>query len=282
MRYCTHCALYVDEVIVCGRCFDNLRKMAKAGKEQASSECREANLETQALFWQRRFERADESSAQFEADWKSACEERDRLRGEVSTLKTYTEMLIQQREAAVHKEHDALNQMRKCLAEAEQLRGRLAGLHHQYRTACADTEVDLALMDRASEALGKRAGEALDEAALRVVTERDEARWHAEGLRAALVVVESARDEARSDAASSLAMAKIADAKHDQKCAEVDMLRGVGCMEDGDGSCGACRKCAYRRGAEAMREAAMGVAWHSSAMAIHQRLKDLPIPEEPT
>lgn len=38
--------------------------------------------------------------------------------------------------------------------------------------------------------------------------------------------------------------------------AEVEMLRGVGCMEDGDGPCGACRKCAFRRGVAAMREAA--------------------------
>lgn len=37
---------------------------------------------------------------------------------------------------------------------------------------------------------------------------------------------------------------------------------------------------AYRRGAEAMREAAMGAAWHSSAMALHKKIKDLPIPEE--
>jgi hypothetical protein len=33
--------------------------------------------------------------------------------------------------------------------------------------------------------------------------------------------------------------------------AEVEMLRGVGCMEDGDGPCGACRKCAFARGAVA-------------------------------
>lgn len=50
-----------------------------------------------------------------------------------------------------------------------------------------------------------------------------------------------------------------------------------------------CQKCrsrkeemeAFRRGAEAMREAAMGAAWHSSAMALHKKIKDLPIPEEP-
>lgn len=36
----------------------------------------------------------------------------------------------------------------------------------------------------------------------------------------------------------------------------------------------------YRRGAEAMREAAMCAAWHSSAMALYKKIKDLPIPEE--
>lgn len=95
------------------------------------------------------------------------------------------------------------------------------------------------------------------------------------------------RDEARAEATSSLAMARIADEKHGWKCAEVDMLRGVGCMEDGDGPCGVCRKCAYRRGAEAMREACLrdmerfmdadspypGVMAHS--------IRALPIPEEP-
>ena len=45
-----------------------------------------------------------------------------------------------------------------------------------------------------------------------------------------------------------------AQRERDEARAEVEMLRGVGCLEDGDGPCGACRKCAYRRGAEAMRE----------------------------
>ena len=59
------------------------------------------------------------------------------------------------------------------------------------------------------------------------------------------------RDKARADV--------------EQKCAEVDMLRGVGCGADGDGPCGACRNCAYRRGSEAMRDA----------------IRALLIPEEP-
>lgn len=92
------------------------------------------------------------------------------------------------------------------------------------------------------------------------------------------------RDEARAEAASSLAMARIAGDKHDQKCAEVDVLRGVGCEEDGDGPCGVCRKCAFRRGAEAMRDAC---AREASVCANHRGeeldaiLSALPIPEEP-
>lgn len=102
----------------------------------------------------------------------------------------------------------------------------------------------------------------------RVCKERDEARAEVERLRA--------------EVTSSLAMAKIADEKHDQKCAEVDMLRGVGCMEDGDGPCGACRKCAYRRGAEAMRLACQQWcrAWENNGEAIADALADLRV-EEP-
>jgi hypothetical protein len=94
---------------------------------------------------------------------------------------------------------------------------------------------------------------------------------------------ERERDEARAEAASSLAMARIAGDKHDQKCAEVDVLRGVGCEEDGDGSCGVCRKCAYRRGAEAMREACANAVERSLLPHDHtaQSLRALPIPEEP-
>ena len=68
--------------------------------------------------------------------------------------------------------------------------------------------------------------------------------------------------------------------QRDEARAEVEMLRGVGCMEDGDGPCGACRKCAYQRGAAAMREAAMGAAWHSAAMGVHNKIRDLPDPED--
>lgn len=40
------------------------------------------------------------------------------------------------------------------------------------------------------------------------------------------------------------------------------------------------RETAYKRGAEAMREAAMGAAWHSAAMGLHKRIKEMPVPED--
>ena len=97
-------------------------------------------------------------------------------------------------------------------------------------------------------------------AALTVVEERDRLRGVCDLRLHIMERLEKERDEARAqvewlraEAASSLAMARIAGDKHDQKCAEVDVLRGVGCNVDGDGPCGACRKCAYRRGADEAR-----------------------------
>ena len=101
----------------------------------------------------------------------------------------------------------------------------------------------------------------------RVVRERDEARAEVERL--------------RTEVAWSLAMAS----------AEADVLRGFGCMEDGDGPCGVCRECfyrhGYRRGAEAMREAcAQWFREHDESFeltvdACHDVIADMPIPEEP-
>ena len=106
----------------------------------------------------------------------------------------------------------------------------------------------------------------------------------------------------RDDARTQLSMLQ---AQHEQMCrssekgwaeverltAEVEMLRGVGCCESDklneppSGPCGVCRKCAYRRGAEAMREAC--ARWMSEREGISQWVYDdalsaLPIPEEPT
>lgn len=73
-------------------------------------------------------------------------------------------------------------------------------------------------------------------------------------------------DAARAaDAAQIVAWRKWADnaeaqiasltAQLDQKTAEVEMLRGVGCNEDGDGPCGACLKCARAERDAAQQEA---------------------------
>lgn len=47
--------------------------------------------------------------------------------------------------------------------------------------------------------------------------------------------------------------------------AEVEMLRGVGCCEDGDGPCGACLKCARRERDEARKDRDWAIArWRMS------------------
>lgn len=106
--------------------------------------------------------------------------------------------------------------------------------------------------------------------------ERDEANARRDDLRTALEWSNEERDRLQRE--------------RDEARAEVERLRAevhartqriteVGVMVATNGN--ALAKDAYRRGAEAMREAAMGAAWHSSAMALHKKIKDLPIPEEP-
>jgi len=51
-------------------------------------------------------------------------------------------------------------------------------------------------------------------------------------------------DALRFSATELLARLAAVEAERDQKTAEVETLRGVGCNEDGDGPCGACLKCA--------------------------------------
>jgi hypothetical protein len=68
--------------------------------------------------------------------------------------------------------------------------------------------------------------------------------------------------------------------------AEVEMLRGVGCCESDkldeppSGPCGVCRKCAYRRGAEAMREACARVADAHCVPGTRDVIRGLSIPED--
>jgi hypothetical protein len=62
------------------------------------------------------------------------------------------------------------------------------------------------------------------------------------------------RDEAKADV--------------ERLTAEAEMLRGVGCMEDGDGPCGVCRKCAYQRTAEAFQRGVETFRRHMYAFAL--------------
>jgi predicted RNase H-like nuclease (RuvC/YqgF family) len=122
--------------------------------------------------------------------------------------------------------------------------------------------------------------------------ERDEARakiermtkdWHT--LSRTFDILE--REYLRADRERDEARAEV-----ERLTAEVEMLRGVGCCESDkldeppSGPCGVCRKCAYRRGAEAMREAcasAMRPIMRSmiSRTEAAQTIRALPIPEEP-
>lgn len=120
------------------------------------------------------------------------------------------------------------------------------------------------------------------EALLEVATrERDKALDEVQqlelDLRTVCAMHRRERDEARAEV--------------EKLTAEVAMLRGVGCCESDkldeppSGPCGVCRKCAYRRGAEAMRTVCV-TAWDELKSAewetTGERLSALPIPEEPT
>ena len=107
----------------------------------------------------------------------------------------------------------------------------------------------------------------IEESLVRLETQRDEAQWHAEGLRAALALVESERDEARADV-------ERLRREHEEMFAE---LRDLSKKYD---------ECdAFKRGAEAMRDAAfeamlqMNVSAHRTECA--EMVRALPIPEEP-
>lgn len=124
----------------------------------------------------------------------------------------------------------------------------------------------------------------------KALSELEDCRARNADMRTMLEQVTRERDEARAEVgrlrtevASSLAMAS----------AEADVLRGFGCMEDGDGPCGVCRECfyrhGYRRGAEAMRKRCAMWVKHNShedglgmgSQRMESALSALPIPEEP-
>jgi hypothetical protein len=79
--------------------------------------------------------------------------------------------------------------------------------------------------------------------------------------------LERERDEARAEVASL-------------KAELSPMLLAVATSTDERDIARAKAEMAYQRGAEAMREAAMGAAWHSAAMGLHKRIKEMPVPED--
>lgn len=112
----------------------------------------------------------------------------------------------------------------------------------------------------------------------KAVRERDEALARCETLRE---LADAAAYE------QGLAQRRMMDAQRerDEALAIVDVLRGVGCNEDGDGPCGVCRKCAYRHGAEYMREACAEACRPilrsmASRAELAKTIRALPIPEE--
>ena len=201
---------------------------------------------------------------------------------------------------------EVMDELRKALAELEDCRARKADLCAMLEQVTRDrdhVEESLVRLEaQRDEARSARA--ACPDCAMwaersarwhddmqRAERERDEARADAERYLAdlrrcasepyertrELEALQAEVERLRTEVASSLAMAS----------AEADVLRGFGCMEDGDGPCGVCRECfyrhGYRRGAEAMREAC--ARWMSEREGISQWVYDdmlsaLPIPEE--
>jgi hypothetical protein len=143
-----------------------------------------------------------------------------------------------------------------------------------------------------NEARAERDFEKQDRIAL--AKERDEARKSAETMAWGIGALEKERDEARADAERAgrdrdtlvrmlvsefgwedtsylHAMTHVENAIRNLR-AELGM---VGFERD---EARAALATARREGAEAMREAAAGAAWHSSAMALHKKILALPLP----
>ena len=157
--------------------------------------------------------------------------------------------LLRSFEAALDSTQVVIDRMNKELSEA---RAEAAAYKR-------DFEAELA----GNAALRKKHG-ALDNETMfdfidRLVRERDEADV---GVHVACIKLQEIVDlvgEGGDGSAFGSVESMLAANKHlletltqqrDMARAEVEMLRGVGCMEDGDGPCGVCRKCYFRRGAE--------------------------------
>lgn len=236
---------------------DELRKalalVDQLGNARDKAECELAELQrrtsealAQAVEWQR--ERDDAR-----ATWEAVCinlndveAERDRLRDELAEANARRDDLRTALEWS-NEERDRLQRERD-----EAIKARDQYLRERDQARLAE--------ERARESL-----EELDEAIYDCLPSDDDGD-------APLDCVERAADQLR-------ALAQ----ERDEARAEVEMLRGVDCCANGDGPCGVCRKCAFRRGAEAMRLACQQWcrAWENDGNAIADALADLRVEDKP-
>ena len=144
-------------------------------------------------------------------------------------------------------------------------------LDDSYREMCLEVEALRASLERKV-----RHCDEITEERDQMQRERDEDRETANRLRMFYTGCELDRRRLANELA-------IAIAQRDEARAEVEMLRGVDCCANGDGPCGVCRKCAYRRGAEAMRLACQQWcrAWENNGEAIADALADLRVEDKP-
>lgn len=204
----------------------------------------------------------------------------------------------------ISRESDAvlLGKIDKLTAERDELRTRAASYENQmefYRTAATLRFMTLETPKEIMEAVVQD-----------LTSERNEARLQLELLKKSFTafrknmwpegekMLEEMRakvDQVEAELLQYRSLAKPWEGKtsceRDALRAEVDVLRGVGCCAGGDGPCGVCLKCAYRHGAEAMREAAAQAVspdpkwtqplYDSVLLRRAGVIRALPIPEEP-
>jgi methylphosphotriester-DNA--protein-cysteine methyltransferase len=157
------------------------------------------------------------------------------------------------------------------MTENEKLRALLAEAREWVRTfgeagcpadQCEECAAADEMVQRIDAALAEPVGECARCETLRDLA--DKAAWAQGDAQRRMIEEQKQRDEAR---------------------AEVERLKESNRLlrHDADKEWGAAATAiaaAFRRGAEAMREAAMGAAWHSAAMGLHERIKEMPLPED--
>ena len=110
---------------------------------------------------------------------------------------------------------------------------------------------------------------------------------HPSNLTDVVTLLENDRDEAQAEIRNVYAELRAARAEverfkkaiHTRAC-QNQSAYNLECVCGADEHQRDLRTLAYRRGAEAMREAAMGAAWHSNAMGVHNKIRALPLPED--